>query len=181
MNPQDFDALFDRFRTTVVRLEALPVYAVGGAEQDRIEAWRRGEPRPERSVRTSPWLARIAVTTATAEKTWARVRVLDEPLTDYQQYQLASYTESQAAGEAVSVVVRSALGFELGPDFWLFDAGHNDAYAAVMNYDPDGRWMGVDLVTDAGRVADMHALYRQVTDRAVSLNTFLASRAAVRV
>lgn len=180
MTPEDFDALFDRFRATVVRLESLPAYSVGGAEADRIDAWRRGEPRPERSVRTSPWLARIAVTTATAGKTWGRVRVLDDPPTDYQRYQLSSYVESQAAGEAVTVVERGDVGFELGPDFWLFDAGTDDAYAAVMNYDADGRWMGVDLVTDAGRVAEMHDRYRRVADLAVPLNTYLARRAAVR-
>lgn len=180
MTPDDFDALFDRFHSSVVRLESLPAYAVGGAEAERIEAWRRGEPRPERSVRTSPWLARIAVTTATAGKTWSRVRVLDDPLTGYQQYQLASYVESQAVGEVVDVAMRGDLGFELGSDFWLFDAETDDAYAATMNYDEHGHWLGADLVSDAGAIARMSARVREVADHAVPLNTYLARRAAVR-
>jgi hypothetical protein len=180
VTPEDFDALFDRFHSTVVRLETLPAYSAGGAEAERIEAWRRGEPRPERSVRTSPWLARIAVTTATAGKSWSRVRVLDDPPTDYQRYQLASYVESQAAGEVVSVARRGDVRFELGPDFWLFDGGTDDAYAAVMRYDVDGKWLGVNLVTDTESVADMHAHVRAVAEFADSLNTYLARGAAVR-
>ena len=56
----DLNACFDLFERTAERLEALPAYAVGGAEEERLRAFRLGLPRPERSVRTSPWLARIA-------------------------------------------------------------------------------------------------------------------------
>lgn len=180
MTPDNFDALFDRFHSTVVRLESLPAYVVGGAEADRIKAWRRGEPRPERSVRTSPWLARIARTSIVEKKRWGRLRVLDEPLTVYQEYQLASYVESQAAGEVVMVARRGDVRVPLGSDFWLFDAGADDAYAAEMNYDGEGHWLGADLVIDAGRIAEMDARYRTVADHAVTLNTYVARRAAVR-
>jgi len=92
----DLNACFDLFERTAERLEVLPAYAVGGAEEDRLRAFRLGLPRPERSVRTSPWLARIARPTATG-KSWRRIRVLGWPLTEYQRYQLAGYQESAAA------------------------------------------------------------------------------------
>lgn len=175
MTAATFDDLFNNFRHTVVRLEALPAYSVGGAEAERIEAWRQHRPRPERSVRTSPWLARIAVTTATEQKAWQRVRVVDEPITEYQRYQLDSYVESQAAGEQVAVVARSRAGVT-GPDFWLFDAGHDTAKAAIMRYDEDGHWLGFDVVTDPATVAFLDARYRQVADQAEPLNSYLAAR-----
>lgn len=172
MTPEDFDALFDSFESTVVRLETLPAYSVGGAEAERLRAFREGKPRPERSVRTDPWLARIALTTI-AEKQWSRVRVVDSPPTEYQRYQFASYRESQAVGETVSMVERRAAGYD-GPDFWLFDAGTPRAHAVVMRYDVEGRWKGADLVADHMEVVHLERAVRAVCDRAEPLNVYLA-------
>lgn len=172
MTPETFDALFDTFRHTVARLETLPAYDVGGAEAARIRAFRDGTPRPERSVRTDPWLARIAATTAVGKR-WTRVRVVDEPLTDYQRYQLESYRESQAVGEQVSLVPRS-LAHDNGPDFWLFDHGHESAHAVLMSYDDAGHWLGADLVDDADVVANLARRREGAALRAEPLNVFLA-------
>jgi hypothetical protein len=170
----DFGAHFDHFTRTVVRLEALPAYDVGGAEAERIRAWRKGLPRPERSVRTDPWLARIAVTTATAGKQWKRVRVVDEPLTWYQEQQLQSYRESQAAGERVLLARRSDVG-DPGPDAWLFDVGTAGAFALIMRYDIDGRWLGYEHVVAPDEVAQIAERIRHVEEHAAELNVFLAS------
>ena len=120
LSAAEFDALFNAFTTEVARLEALSAYAVGGSEQQRLDAFRGGHPRPLRSVRTDPWLARIAVSSVIAGKSWTRIRVVDTPMTDYQRYQMASYRESQAVGEQVRIALRTAVG-DVGPDFWLFD------------------------------------------------------------
>lgn len=141
----EFDALFDSFTTSVARLEALPAYEVGGTEGDRLRAFHEGLPRPVRSVRTDPWLARIAVSTVTNGKSWTRVRVVDEPMTDYQRYQLQSHRESQAVGEHVRIAPRSTAG-EVGPDFWLFDELTDHPLAVVMHYHPDGRLERRELV-----------------------------------
>lgn len=177
MTAADFGAHFDHFTRTVVRLEALPVYDVGGAEAERIRAWRSGEPRPERSVRTDPWLARIAVTTATAGKQWRRVRVVDDPLTWYQRQQLTSYGESQAAGERIVIARRSDVP-DPGPDVWLFDAGTEGAFALAMDYDPDGHWLGYELVDEPSAVAALADRVAHVEEHAVPLNVFLASVAS---
>jgi hypothetical protein len=172
-----FDALFDSFERTVFRLEALPVYDVGGADAERFTAFREGRPLPVRSVRTNPWLARIAVSTVTGGKAWSRVRVVDSPLSDYQRYQLEAYRESQAAGEEILLAARSAVG-ELGPDFWLFDGGTPAARAALMHYTRDGKFQGFDLIEDRDELAKLQQVRTKAVAHAVPLNAFLAEHGA---
>lgn len=145
VDANDFSTLFGGFHHRVVRFEALATYSIGGAEAERVQASREGRPRPERSVRTSPWLARIAASTV-AGKSWSRIRVVDEPLTEYQRYQLTGYIESQAVGERISLVLRSAME-DHAPDFWLFDEGSPGAHAVLMHYYDDGRLDHRELVT----------------------------------
>lgn len=173
MNPEEFDELFDTFQHTVARLETLPVYAVGGAEAERVAAFHAGRPRLLRTVLTDPWLARMARTSVTG-KQWVRVRVVDEPLTPYQRYEMASYRESQTVGEQVSVVSRSAAGVE-GRDFWLFDATDQDGFAVLMHYDSEGHWEGAEVVTDRGVIIGMMAELDLAARAAVPLNDFLAT------
>lgn len=173
LTSQEFDALFDTFTTSVVRLEQLPAYNVGGAEAERIEAWRRGEPRPERSVRTSPWLARIATSTVLDGKRWSRVRVVDEPMTDYQRYQLESYRESQAAGEEIVIARRSDIPTSW-TDFWLFDADTPTARAVWMKYLDDGRLDRRSLVTDSSTVSALSGIIDEWRSVARPLNDVLA-------
>jgi uncharacterized protein DUF6879 len=168
LSPAEFNALFDSFTATVVRLEALPAYAVGGAEGERLAAFRAGQPRPLRSVRTDPWLARIAVTTVTAGKRWSRVRVVDDPLTDYERYELASYRESQSVGEEIQIAQRRDVG-DVGVDFWLFD----DRHVVLMHYHPDGSVDRRELCDDADVVAECRARLTAVEAAAVPLNVAL--------
>jgi hypothetical protein len=174
LTPAEFDALFDGFAATVARLEALPAYAVGGAEAERLRAFREGSPRPLRSVRTDPWLARIAVSTVTSGKSWMRVRVVDEPMSDYQRYQLQSYRESQAVGEQVYLARHTVAG-DVGVDFWLFDEDGERPLAVLMHYYPDGRLDRRELVEQLDRVADLAARLHRVEALAVPLNEFLTS------
>lgn len=173
-----FNALFDTFRSTVTRLEALPAYAVGGAEAQRLEAWRAGRARPERSVLTDPWLARIAMSTVGQGKAWRRVRVFDDPPTEYQRYQLDSYREAQAVGDRVVIASRSDVE-PTCPDVWVFDAGHRDAaHAVLMHYRPDGSIDHRELVTHPGAVADLAGEVERVAARAVPLNEWLSRMGA---
>jgi hypothetical protein len=94
----DFDGLLNSFQRTVSRLEALPAYDVGGAEAERIAAFRAGMARPDRNVRTDPRLARIALSTLVEGKRWERVRVVDDPLSDYQRYQMESHDHRGTCG-----------------------------------------------------------------------------------
>jgi hypothetical protein len=173
VKPEDFDTLFDEFRSTAVRLETLPSYDVGGDEAERIAAAKARRPRPERSVRTNPWMMRMALTTG-AGKSWTRVRIVDTPLTDYQRDELTAYVESQAVGEQISLVRRGDVD-DSGPDFWLFDAGTDSAFAAVMQYDAEGHFEGAAVVRDPALLAEYAARVTAVAERAVPLNVFLAT------
>ncbi len=174
LDASSFDALFDRFHSTVVRLETLAAYAVGGTEGRRLEARSRGLARPERSVRTDPWLARIATSTVLGGKSWRRVRVFDDPPTDYQRYQLDGYRESQAVGDQVVIASRGDVGRRDFLDVWVFDESRTDAHAVVMHYRLDGSVDRRELVTDPSRVAELAAEVRRVASYAVPLNEWLA-------
>lgn len=175
MSLEDFDAYFDRFHTSVFRLETLQRYTVD-EEQERITAFLQGLPRPERSVRTSPWLRRIAVTTA-GGKRWQRSHVVDHPLSDYLRYEMAGYVESAAAGEEILIADRAkSPGLaELGPDFWLFDEGTTDAFALLMRYDHEGHFLGFDHTADPQDLVECGRQRGTALRHSVSLNTYLAT------
>jgi hypothetical protein len=168
---EDFAALFDTFQHTAFRLEALQTYDAP-AEAEAVRAFREGQPRPERSVRTSPWLRRVAVTTAQG-KQWSRVRVVAYPLTEYTRYELVGYVESQAAGERIQIVDLERVG-DLGPDFWLFDAGTTDARAVLMRYTANGMIEGFELVTNPAHLERLQHIQHTAQAHAVALNEFLA-------
>lgn len=164
----EFSELFDAARHSVFRLEGHQDYAIP-ADDDELVAFRTGAPRPERSVRTSPWVRRIAVTTA-AGRDWSRVRVVQYPLTEYTRFELVAYVESQAVGERI-LLTESAAPCE---DFWLFDAGTDDAVAVWMRYGSDGALVARDLETDAGVIRHLAEVAEQMAGTAVPLNVWLA-------
>lgn len=168
MTSEEFSALFDGARHTVFRLETLQTYAVPGADAS-LRAFREGTPRPVRSVETSPWLRRIAVTTAHGVE-WSRVRVVEHPLTEYTRWAILAYVESQAAGEQVGISERPLSG----PDFWLIDANTPYARAVVMHYSPAGELEARELVTDLAPLAGLVTRRDAARAMAVGLNEFLA-------
>lgn len=173
----EFDALFDQFKRTAFRLETLPAYRVGGQEAAALAAWSEGRPRPERSVRTQPWLARVAATTAQGKR-WRRLRVLDEPLTDYQRYQLTSgsYLESMACGDETLLItptVHEQWVRRIG-DFWLFDHGEATERAVAMNYSADGEYLGFAEIADQDQLQVVDRIARGVVRYATPLAEYLA-------
>jgi hypothetical protein len=171
VTPDEFNAAFDSFYSSALRLECLQTYAVS-AEDARLRAFREGLPRPERSVRTSPWLARIAATTL-AEKSWHRLRLIRHPLTEYTRYELIGFAESQACGEQIRIIdlnEHPELG-DLGPDFWLFDSALPVEFAIVIHYDADGAVLGYERTTDTGWCRDQAT---KAFVASISLAEFLA-------
>jgi hypothetical protein len=177
VTPEDFAACFDRFKESAFRLETLQRYTVP-EEAERIRMFREGRPRPERSVRTSPWLRRVAVTTASG-KHWRRVHIVDHPLSEYLRYELVGYVESAAAGEEVRIADRAAQPdvARLTTDFWLFDADSEHAFAVLMNYDDEGHLLGYELAQD-GKELDRRRRERDLAlAHSVTLNEYLAMHA----
>ena len=176
MTPAEFDACFDRFRKSAWRLETLQRYTID-EEEDRIRAWREGEPRPERSVRTSPWLRRVAETTAVG-KHWSRVHVVDEPLSEYVRFEMVTYRESAQADENIRITDRRANPAldALQTDFWLFDAETDRPFAALMQYDADGHYMDAAVTTNRTAIAECKAARDLALNHSVPLITYLADK-----
>lgn len=171
----DLNACFDLFERSAERLETLAAYSVGGSEAERLMAFRLGLPRPERSVRTSPWLARIAETTV-AGKAWRRVRVMDWPPGEYQRYQMVGYQESAAAGDVIRIADRTAHPglATLKHDFWLFDADGPQPFAALMGYNRDGEYLGSEITAVSADVERCRAELALATRYSIPLHTYLA-------
>lgn len=174
MTPEEFDDAFDQFRVSAFRLETLQCYSVS-AEDARMRAFREGTPRPERSVRTSPWLRRIALTTA-AGKLWSRVHIIEEPLSEYLRYELIGYVESMAVGEEIRLAY--PLDDRDPVDFWLFDAGTPEGFAVLMRYNDDGAVLGYERVDKPAELVTLEAVRDLVWSQSWSLAEQLARKPA---
>lgn len=140
------------FRVSAWRLESLAAYS-DPDEDEQIRAWRDGQPRPERSVRTDAYLRRVA-SDVLAGRDRKRIRVLDEPPGEYARWELTGLAENAVAGEETWVTIRRSGTSVLVPalaesplDFWLFDAGTEDERAVLMEYDTAGAYVTSHLAT----------------------------------
>jgi hypothetical protein len=171
------DECFGSFRHSAFRLETLPTYT-SSSETERIEAWRAGRARPERSVRTSEYLREVAANVlAGRERT--RVRIVDHPLSEYCRYQMAGYIESAAAGEQIRIVVRNGgskragQDLEIVSDFWFFDQGTEHERAVLLDYDARGAPTGARLATEPD-LASCRKLWATAYEHSVHINEYLA-------
>ena len=75
-----------------------------------------------------------------------RVRVVDDPLTDYNRYMIYSGSRNVAAGEDIRYLPRTdANRLDLPDhDFWVLDS----ARMIELRFTDDGRPLGHDLITD---------------------------------
>jgi hypothetical protein len=173
MDAEGLSRSLQQVTSSAWRLETLQYYA---GEDDEVEDFRNGRPRAERSVTTSPYLRRLAAA-ALEGRSWARVHVVDHPLTDYLLYELGAYVESAAVGESIRIANRSAspaLG-GLRQDFWLIDEATPSAAALLMDYDAAGRFQGARKAADAGTLEWCRSVKDLVLRYAVPLNAYLAA------
>jgi hypothetical protein len=175
------DDCFATYRILAARLETLPAYTVPG-EAEAIAAWKRGAPRPERSLRTDEYLREIAGDVL-AGRERMRVRVADHPLSDYIRWELAGYAENAAAGEHTLIAVRRGGTpraerdlEQVSRDFWGFDLGTEDERVVLLDYDHDGRFEGAHEAT-ATDAAWCRKMWRAALSHAVPLNEYVAAQA----
>ncbi|WP_432835477.1 DUF6879 family protein [Dactylosporangium sp. CA-092794] len=102
---------------------------------------------------------------------YARVRLVQEPLTDYLRYELLAYRIRAAMGEHIEVVRREAAG---AFDCLLFDR----QTALIHDYGsgPVGRQTGGWITHEPATLARLEAMIADFRSRAVPLQTFLAQR-----
>ncbi len=169
MTDDEFDALFDTVTRSAFRYEGLSVYAVDEEDADLV-AWREGRAMAERSVRTDPWLARIARQTIVDGIDWCRVRHATSPPSWYLTWEIAGYIESQAVGERILLTGEPVW---LGSDFWLFDAGTPTARGILQHFDELGAPIQQELVTDRTLVAELEQAAERLVAAATPLNTWI--------
>jgi hypothetical protein len=126
------------YERTAWRFETQPTYTMPG-EQESLRRWRSGEPRPEGHNAGWHKTVRAAVS---AGKVIGRVRVVRQPLTEYQQYQFDwGIPGNIEAGEDIRILDLTDLELDLpSHDFWLFD----DSLVVDLNFHPDGTLVNVD-------------------------------------
>jgi hypothetical protein len=152
---------FATFTASAWRLETLPQYLVD-VEADRFAAFRAGRPLPPWPAASVEWFAGIADQVA-AGKRWGRVRVVDQPLSDYTRFELECYADNVQAGEDVRIAERADHPelADLREDFWLFDAEGPRPVVLLMRYDAEGHWLGywrtedLDVIGECRRRRDI--------------------------
>lgn len=158
LTDEEFAAVFGRFDTSAFRLELQRAY-LEPSEAATLARWRSGDPQPPTEVPDlADWYDQIRAHTA-AGRTVGRVRVQDDPPTDYQSWERWIGAWNTAAGETIQYMTR-AWAHEVGllpaagdRDWWLFD----DTWLVVMTFDGDGRRLRSEIVTDSDTVAQARA------------------------
>ncbi|MGX2996305.1 DUF6879 family protein [Streptomyces sp. JNUCC 64] len=134
LDGDEWGRYFDSFTQDAWRFEAQPTYSMP-SERANVERFLRGEPKPERH--NALWHEDVRTYRATG-RTIGRVRIVRQPLTDYQRYQFAwGVPDNIAAGEDIRVldVTHEDFGLPLaGQDWWMFD----DLKLVHLNFRPDG-------------------------------------------
>jgi hypothetical protein len=154
---EDFMELFDTFERTAFRLETRDHYTVDEEAEALHDFLAAGTFDLDWF---QPWLSTLHRITS-AGRTMTRVRLLSEPPTDYQRFELAVAPANINAGETIMLLDRSkARTLDLPDyDFWLFD----DARLVTMLFDGDGHMVEAVASDDQDTVRR----HRDVQARAV--------------
>jgi hypothetical protein len=165
LTPDDFNNLFHRFKDEAFRLEVQPVYRLD-YEQEAVNEFLRGEPRPITEHHFyADWLRQIKAATSEGRRI-LRVRVLENPPTDYQRWEIWASRWNAEAGEQIRYLSRRQAveaNVPLTDDWWLFDRQH----LARMSFATDGTGLGGYIVSDKATV-EQHCVWRDLAVRSSS-------------
>jgi hypothetical protein len=130
-------------RTSFVHLETRDAYGTE-TELPHLAKWRRGE--PDDYAWLGWWLDMLRSHRA-AGRTCRRIRVVSEPLSEYQRWILSHVRLFVEAGEDIRYVPRPRLDATLlpgGGDFYVFD----DELIMLLHYADTGLNAGFELSDD---------------------------------
>lgn len=157
----EFQDLLRSFRASAFYFEAQEHYALDYEAAD-LERFLAGDPVPPPEVEWwRPWLEQIAELTRQGRRV-SRVRVISDPPSGYQRWQLWALPWHARAGEQISYLARreaDRLALPLDCDWWLLDGER----VILLTYTGEGRMAGKVLVTDP----EIAAQYRARRDLAV--------------
>jgi hypothetical protein len=158
LTAEAFLGLFRTFTDTAFRCEQQRQYVEDGV-RDTYARFLAGNPQPPTELPDfRDWYALIAEQTA-AGKVIERVRIHDDPPTDYQRWVRWVGQWNEQAGEIMHYVTRQDardLGFlpdDPRRDWWLFDDNH----LVLMTFDPEGHRIHTELVTDEEAIMQARA------------------------
>jgi hypothetical protein len=157
----EFNDLLAGFQRTAFRLEAQEGYAMP-YEEASFQRFLAGKPEPPTEVDWwRPWLAQVTRLTSEGKQV-ARVRVLHDPPSDYQRWEVWATPWHAQAGEDIRYLSRAGaghLGLPLDHDWWLLD----DEQVIIIRYTPEKAIEGKELISDPGTIGR----YRTWRDLAV--------------
>lgn len=135
---------FHTYRRSAWRLEIPQAFSIP-TEQDRIRAFRAGEPEPPHSAGYREWYE-LTRSNVASGKTMGRVRVVRRPLSEYIRFQFAwGIPNNISAGEDIRILDVTDLDLSLPDhDFWIFD----DESVLRMDFDPDGALTSQGILAD---------------------------------
>jgi len=148
LSDREFGDALATYERTAFRLELQPEYREV-SERHTVRQFLAGQPEPPPTVPgLAAWYDQVAAQTA-AGRRMERVRVHEDPPTDYQRWERWAGRWNVAAGERIRYMTRTrahmvgllpAAGAE---DWWLLDGSR----LIVMRFDADGQRIANELVT----------------------------------
>jgi hypothetical protein len=149
----EFADLLQGFEHTAFRLELQRAYSEPD-EHDTVARFLAGDQQePTEVAGLRAWFAQVAQQTRQGKRI-ERVRVHDNPLTDYQRWERWIGAWNTEAGEAIGYMTRDRA-HEIGllpgvgtVDWWLLDS----VRLIVMSFDDQGHRLTSELVTEPYRV-----------------------------
>lgn len=166
----DFNALFRKYRHTAWRLETRTHY--GKLNEDRpFQQWLAGEDPGLDWFR--PWLSMMREELATGKR-MERVRLIDDPPSDYLRWELWGTPYNLGVGEDIRYLPREHPIVEELPDFdfWVFDS----TTVARLEFDGD-RFLGATLTEEPELVLAALRARDAAWHHALTFTEYMASKA----
>lgn len=140
LSQEEFQALFPGVKRDALHMNMRDSYGTE-TELPHLASWKAGEPDDLMWLR--PWCDLVR-RHAAAGRTFRRINIVSEPLSEYQQWSLTVEQPMVEAGQDIRWVSRRMVS-ELclpGNDYWLFD----DELVVFMHYTGNG--LNVDQVAN---------------------------------
>jgi hypothetical protein len=142
---EEFGQLFQSFKYTARRLEGRGRYN-DPEEEVALQRFLNGQAEDQEYVADRDyWLDGTVRPAVAAGKIFQRVRLVADPLTQYQRFGLRNCRDNVAAGEDIRYLTRAEANRLDLPDhdYWLFDG-----QLAMLWFTHDDRLLGAQWVAD---------------------------------
>jgi hypothetical protein len=121
------------------------------------------------------WLRMIQEATAEGRR-FARVRVVDLPMSDWNRYSYALAAHNIKAGEEIRYIGRDDAPDLPGHDYWLFDSSK----LVVMRFDETDRFIGGESIEDPAEIVQANYWRDAAWHKAVRRDDFASEPSGKR-